>query len=253
MGKVIAVANQKGGVGKTTTAVNLAACVAAVGKKVLLVDLDPQGNTTSGYGVNKRAVATSVYEVLTGEARLSQALVHTKYHVDVVPSNIQLSGASIELVSLDRREFRLRDALGEVVAQYDFIFIDCPPSLDLLTLNGLCACDTVLVPIQCEFFALEGLTELMNSIRKVKKLYNPYIDIEGVLLTMFDGRLNLTLQVVQEVKKYFGNKVYKTTIPRNVRLSEAPSFGMPVNYYDRSSSGSEAYMFLAAEVIKNNK
>lgn len=253
MGKVVAVANQKGGVGKTTTAVNLAAGVAAQGKSVLIVDLDPQGNTTSGFGVSKRSIQNSVYQLLTGEKRVFDAILRTKFRVDLIPSNIQLSGAAIELVSLERREFRLRDALGPVVGQYDFVFIDCPPSLDLLTLNGLCACDTVLVPIQCEFFALEGLSELMHTIRTVKKMYNPYIDIEGVLLTMYDGRLNLTLQVVQEVKKYFGNKVYKTTIPRNVRLSEAPSFGEPINYYDGSSKGAEAYAYLSAEFIKNNK
>ena len=190
---------------------------------------------------------------MIGEAAARDVVIHTQYRVDLIPSNIQLSGAGIELVALERREARLREALTPVVRDYDFIFIDCPPSLDLLTLNGLCACDTVLVPIQCEFFALEGLSELMNTIRTVKKLYNPYIDVEGVLLTMYDGRLNLTLQVVQEVKKYFGAKVYKTTIPRNVRLSEAPSYGMPVNYYDPGSKGTEAYAFLAAELIKNNK
>lgn len=253
MGKVVAVANQKGGVGKTTTAVNLASGVAAQGKKVLLVDLDPQGNTTSAYGVAKRSVEISVYQLLTGEKTAQEAVIHTPYRVDLIPSNIQLSGAGIELISLPRREARLREALTPVIGQYDFIFIDCPPSLDLLTLNGLCACDTVLVPIQCEFFALEGLSELMSTIRTVKKMYNPYIDIEGVLLTMYDGRLNLTLQVVQEVKKFFGNKVYKTTIPRNVRLSEAPSFGAPINYYDGGSKGAEAYAFLAAEFVKNNR
>ena len=253
MGKVIAVANQKGGVGKTTTAVNLASSVAAQGKHVLIVDLDPQGNTTSGFGVTKRSVETSVYQLLTGEAPASAGIQHTKYRVDLIASNIQLSGAGLELVNMERRESRLREALTPVLNQYDFIFIDCPPSLDLLTLNGLCACDTVLVPIQCEFFALEGLSELMNTIRNVKKMYNPYIEIEGVLLTMYDGRLNLTLQVVQEVNKYFGNKVYKTTIPRNVRLSEAPSFGAPINYYDGAAKGAEAYAYLAAEFIKNNK
>lgn len=253
MAKVIAIANQKGGVGKTTTAVNLAAGVAAQGKKVLIVDLDPQGNTTSAFGVPKRSVETSVYPLLLGEAGAEDAIIHTQYRVDLIASNIQLSGAGIELVALPRREARLREALTPVLKYYDFIFIDSPPSLDLLTLNSLCACDTVLVPIQCEFFALEGLSELMNTIRTVKKMYNPYIDIEGVLLTMYDGRLNLTLQVVQEVKKYFGDKVYKTTIPRNVRLSEAPSFGAPINYYDAGSKGAEAYAYLAAEVVKNNR
>ncbi len=253
MGKVVAVANQKGGVGKTTTAVNLAASVAAQGKHVLIIDLDPQGNTTSGFGVTKRSVETSVYQLLMGEAQAKDAIAHTKYRVDIIPTNIQLSGAGFELINMDRREARLREALTPIINDYDFIFIDCPPSLDLLTLNGLCACDTVLVPIQCEFLALEGLSELMNTIRNVKKLYNPYIGIEGVLLTMYDGRLNLTLQVVQEVKKYFGNKVYKTTIPRNVRISEAPSYGMPINFYDGASRGAEAYAYLAAEFIKNNK
>lgn len=253
MGKIVAIANQKGGVGKTTTAVNLAAGVAAQGKRVLIVDLDPQGNTTSAYGVLKREVETSVYQLLTGEAQAKEAIIKTKYRVDLIPSNIQLSGAGIELVNMSRREARLREALTAIINEYDFIFIDCPPSLDLLTLNGLCACDTVLVPIQCEFFALEGLSELMNTIRTVKKMYNQYIEIEGVLLTMYDGRLNLTLQVLQEVKKYFGNKVYKTTIPRNVRLSEAPSFGAPINYYDGGSKGAQAYAFLAAEFVKNNK
>lgn len=253
MGKVIAVANQKGGVGKTTTAVNLASSVAAQGMEVLLVDLDPQGNATSGYGIQKRNVEISVYDLLIGDTEPQKAVCKTKYGVDIIPSNIQLSGAGIELVSLDKREARLRTALTPLLESYDYIFIDCPPSLDLLTLNGLCAADTVLVPIQCEFFALEGLTELMSTIRKVKKLYNPYIDIEGVVLTMYDGRLNLTLQVVDEVKKYFGSKVFKSVIPRNVRLSEAPSFGMPINHYDAGSRGTEAYAFLAAELIKNNR
>lgn len=253
MSKVISIANQKGGVGKTTTAVNLSSAVAAAGKKVLLVDLDPQGNTTSGYGILKKGVVKSVYQLLTGECDPHECVVHTKYKVDLIPSNIQLSGAGIELVTLDRRESRLRDGLASLAKEYDFIFIDCPPSLDLLTLNGLCASDTVLVPIQCEFFALEGLSELMSTVRTVKNLYNKYLEIEGVLLTMYDGRLNLTMQVVAEVKKHFGSKVYKTTVPRNVRLSEAPSFGAPVNYYDAASKGASAYAQLAAELLQNNK
>lgn len=253
MGKVISVSNQKGGVGKTTTAVNLASAVASIGKHVLLIDLDPQGNTTSGFGIQKRNVDASVYDVLTGEKTAEEAIVHTPYRVDVIPSNIQLSGAGIELIDLPHREARLRSGISSVIDAYDFIFIDCPPSLDLLTLNGLCACDTVLIPIQCEFYALEGLSELMSTIRNVKAKYNSYIDIEGIVLTMYDGRLNLTLQVVKEVKKYFGSKVYKTTIPRNVRLSEAPSFGAPVNFYDPSSKGAEAYLDLAVEFAKKNK
>ena len=253
MGKVIAIANQKGGVGKTTTAVNLASAVAAAGKRVLLVDLDPQGNTTSGYGILKKSVTKSVYQLLTGDGAPEECVVHTKYKVDIIPSNIQLSGAGIELVMLDRREARLREGLAPLNKNYDYIFIDCPPSLDLLTLNGLCASDTVLVPIQCEFFALEGLSELMSTVRTVKSMYNRYLDIEGVLLTMYDGRRNLTLQVVAEVKKHFGSKVYKTVIPRNVRLSEAPSFGAPVNYYDASSKGAASYAELAAELLKNNQ
>ena len=253
MSKVIAIANQKGGVGKTTTAVNLSASVAAQGKRVLILDLDPQGNTTSGYGISKRTVQAGTYQLLIGENTAQEALCHTDYQVDVIPSNIQLSGAAIELVEMDKRESRLRQALAPIADRYDYIFIDCPPALDLLTLNGLCAADTVLVPIQCEFFALEGLSELMSTVRTVKKMYNKYIELEGVLLTMYDGRLNLTLQVVQEVKKFFGDKVYATTIPRNVRLAEAPSYGMPVNYYDPASKGTAAYGELAKELLRANK
>ena len=253
MSKVIAIANQKGGVGKTTTAVNLSASVAAQGKRVLILDLDPQGNTTSGYGISKRTVQAGTYQLLIGENTAEEALCHTDYQVDVIPSNIQLSGAAIELVEMDKRESRLRQALAPIADRYDYIFIDCPPALDLLTLNGLCAADTVLVPIQCEFFALEGLSELMSTVRTVKKMYNKYIELEGVLLTMYDGRLNLTLQVVQQLKKFFGDKVYATTIPRNVRLAEAPSYGMPVNYYDPASKGTAAYGELAKELLRANK
>lgn len=252
LAKVVAIANQKGGVGKTTTAVNLATSVATKGKKTLIIDLDPQGNTTSAFGVMKSAVQTSIYNVLIGQQPIEEAILQTAYEVDLVPSNIQLSGAGIELVNLPSREARLKQALDRVRPYYDFIFIDNPPSLDLLTLNGLCASDSLLIPIQCEFFALEGLSELMNTVRNVKKAYNPNLQIEGVLLTMYDGRLNLTIQVVQEVKKYYQDKVYATTIPRNVRLSEAPSFGKPVIYYDPSSKGAAAYDQLADEFLNNN-
>ena len=253
MGKVVAITNQKGGVGKTTTAVNLSSCVAALGRRVLLIDLDPQGNSTSGFGISKRGISGSVYDLLCGEKKASEALVKTAYRVDVIPSNLSLTGAGLELVDVPRRESRLREAIADVVDRYDFLFIDCPPSLDLLTLNGLCAADTVLIPMQCEFFALEGLSELMSTVRNTKAMYNPYLDIEGILLTMYDGRLNLTLQVVKEIKKHFGSKLYSITIPRNVRLSEAPSYGMPVNYYDAGSRGAQAYLDLAVEFIKKNK
>ncbi len=252
MGKIIAIANQKGGVGKTTTAVNLAACISSKNKKVLLVDIDPQGNSSSGVGVDKRKITGSSYQVLTGDKKIIDSIVKTEFeNLSVVPSDMDLAAAEIELSSYEKRESLLKTSLGSVRANYDFIILDCPPSLGLITTNALTASDSILIPIQCEFFALEGLSQLMNTVRRVKRQFNEHLEIEGVLLTMYDGRLNLTQQVVEEVKKYFARKVFSTVIPRTVRLSEAPSFGKPVMYYDRSNKGTEAYMSLADEVIKN--
>ncbi|MBQ3530596.1 MAG: ParA family protein [Oscillospiraceae bacterium] len=255
MGKIIAFANQKGGVGKTTTAVNLSAALAYRTRgRVLLVDSDPQGNATSGLGINKREVKHSVYDVVLGNCGAKEAVIRTKYkNLDIMPSSIDLAAAEIELVDMENRALRLKNALAVILKDYDYICIDCPPSLGLLTLNALAACTSILVPIQCEFYALEGLSQLMATVRTVKRLYNSYIDMEGVLLTMYDARLNLTMQVVEEVKKYFPQKVFKTVIPRNVRLSEAPSFGEPVIYYDFASKGSQSYLALADEIIANNR
>ena len=253
MAKIVAIANQKGGVGKTTTAVNLSSCVAALGKRVLIVDLDPQGNTTTGYGIPKRSVEKGTYEILIGEARASEAIRKTEYRTDVIGSNTRLAGASLEMIDLPARESRLRKALAEVQKDYDFIFIDCPPSLDLLTLNGLSACDSVLIPVQCEYYALEGLSELISTLKTIRKKYNPYLDIEGVVFTMFSLRYTLAVQVVELVQKYFGSKVYKTTIPRSIRISEAPSYGQPINFYEHKGKGSEAYMDLAIEIVKHNR
>ena len=254
MGTIIAVANQKGGVGKTTTAVNLSAALGEMGKKTLLVDADPQGNSSSGVGIDRKHSRKTVYELLIGECGVEEILVHTDYqNLDILPSSMNLAAAELELISQEHREALLKKALLTLREVYDYIIIDCPPSLGIITTNALCAADTLLVPIQCEYYALEGLSQLMNSVRRVKRQYNEQLDLEGVLLTMYDGRLNLTQQVVEEVKKYFPRKVFKTVIPRTVRLSEAPGFGQPVLYYDKSSRGAQAYGELAAEILKNNR
>lgn len=248
--RIIAIANQKGGVGKTTTAVNLAACLAKKGKRVLLVDCDPQGNSTSGVGVDKRRCEKTVYDVLLGSAGVNEAVVATPYeNLSICPSNISLSGAEIELVSEMGRESKLKNALLSVKNDFDFVLIDAPPSLGLITINVLTAANSVIVPIQCEYYALEGVAQLMNTIKKVKQVMNPELEIEGILMTMFDSRTNLSAQVIEEVKKFFPNKVYKTLVPRNVRLSEAPSFGKPIIYYDIASKGAESYLDLADEVL----
>jgi len=249
MGKIISVANQKGGVGKTTTAVNLSAALGHIGRKVLVVDIDPQGNTTSGYGIDKRSVEKSTYDVLVNNIQPSSVIINSGFKgVDIMPANLNLAGAEIEIIEQDGRHLKLKNALDAVKSFYDYVVIDCPPSLGLITINAFCASDSVLVPIQCEFFALEGLSQLMGTIKRVRGGYNPNLDIEGVLLTMYDGRLNLTQQVVGEVKKFFPRRVFKSVIPRAVRVSEAPSFGAPVLYYDGASKGSKAYVELAREI-----
>jgi len=251
MAKTVSVINQKGGVGKTTTAVNLSAAIGALGKKVLLVDIDPQGNSTSGYGINKREIENSTYDMLINGVKASDVLVKTRFeNVDILPSDMNLAGAEVEMIALEKRESLIKMALAQIWNDYDYIFLDCPPSLGLITINALCASDTFLVPIQCEYYALEGLAQLMATVRQIKRLYNPQLELEGVLLTMYDGRLNLTNQVVDEVKKFFPKKVYSSTIPRNVRLSEAPSYGEPIMYYDKTSKGAIAYAALAEEFLK---
>lgn len=254
MARIIAIANQKGGVGKTTTAINLSACLAERNRKVLTIDIDPQGNTTSGLGINKNKLTNTIYQMLIGECSLQDCLINTNIeNLDILPSNVNLSGAEIELIGIENREYILKEHVEAIKDNYDYIVIDCPPSLSTLTVNAMTTADTVLVPIQCEFYALEGLTQLMHTISLVKKRLNPNLEIEGVVFTMFDARTNLSLQVVENVKANLKQNIYKTIIPRNVRLAEAPSHGLPINLYDSKSAGAEGYRQLAHEVIENDE
>ena len=250
MGRIIAVANQKGGVGKTTTSINLSACLAEAGQKVLVVDVDPQGNTTSGLGVDKNNVDNTIYEMMLGECSVEESILKDVLeNLDVMPSNVNLAGAEIDLIGVDEREYILQKAMEQVRDKYDFIIVDCPPSLSMLTVNAMTASDTVLVPIQCEYYALEGLSQLIHTINLVKQRLNPDLEMEGVVFTMYDARTNLSLQVVENVKENLKQTIYKTIIPRNIRLAEAPSHGVPINIYDPKSAGAESYRLLADEVI----
>lgn len=254
MGRIIAITNQKGGVGKTTTAINLSACLAEAGQRVLAVDFDPQGNTTSGLGLEKGNLDNTVYELLMGECKLEECIFQSvQERLDVMPSDMDLSGAEIELLDIQNKESILKDYLEKVEDKYDFIIIDCPPSINLLTINALTAADTVIVPIQCEYYALEGLSQVLKTVALVQKKMNPRLEIEGVVFTMYDSRTNLSLEVVENVKEHLNQNIYKTIIPRNVRLAEAPSYGMPINQYDSRSSGAESYRLLAAEVISRGE
>ena len=250
MGRTIAIANQKGGVGKSTTAINLSSCLGEMGQKVLTIDMDPQGNTTSGMGVEKNEVENTIYELLLGESKLEDCIIPLNFdNLSLIPSNVNLAGAEIELIGVEDKEFILKNAIDQVRDQYDFIIIDCPPSLNMLTINAMTTADTVLVPIQCEYYALEGLSQLMHTIELVQERLNPELEMEGVVFTMYDARTNLSLQVVENVKDSLDQNIYKTIIPRNVRLAEAPSYGMPINLYDSRSTGAESYRLLADEVI----
>ncbi len=253
MGKTIAVANQKGGVGKTTTAINLSSCIAAKGKKVLVVDTDPQGNTTSGLGVEKNEVENTIYELMLGDCSISECIMSDVIkNVSLIPSNVNLSAAEIELIGVEKKEYILRNEIDYVKDSYDYIIIDCPPSLSMLTINAMTTADSILVPIQCEYYALEGLSQLIHTVNLVKERLNPDLEIEGVVFTMYDSRTNLSAQVVENVKFNLKQHIYKTLIPRNIRLAEAPSYGLPINLYDPKSSGAEAYMLLAEELIQKN-
>ncbi len=249
MARILAVTNQKGGVGKTTTAVNLSACLASLGQRVLMIDLDPQGNATTGCGVLKREALPTVYQILIGRSALMDTRIRTDFGFDILPANRELAGAEVELIEMDGREFRLRDALAPVVGDYDFVLMDCPPALNMLTVNGLAAAQAVMIPMQCEYYALEGLTDLVATLKKVRANLNPKLEIEGLLRTMFDPRSTLTQQVSGELVGHFGDKVYRTIIPRNVRLAEAPSYGKPVIAFDRLSRGAQAYGALAQELL----
>jgi len=254
MGRVIAIANQKGGVGKTTTSINLSAALAEKGKKVLVIDTDPQGNTTSGFGIEKNELENTIYELLLGECSVQDCVIKDAYEgVAIIPSNVNLAAVEIELVDAEKREFILKKEIDWIRDDYDFVIIDCPPSLSMLTVNAMTAADSVLVPIQCEYYALEGLSQLIHTVNLVKERLNPDLDMEGVVFTMYDARTNLSLQVVENVKSVLKQKIFDTVIPRNVRLAEAPSYGMPINKYDPKSAGAESYAALAAEVIKNRR
>jgi chromosome partitioning protein len=248
--KVLAITNQKGGVGKTTTAVNLAASLGAEGQRVLLIDMDPQGNATTGAGITKKEALPTVYQLLIGAATLTDARIQTSFNFDILPANRELAGAEVELVELDRREYRLREALHENRAQYDFVLIDCPPALNMLTVNALVAANSVLIPMQCEYYALEGLSDLVETLRKIRHHLNSRLEIEGLLRTMFNGQSTLTQQVSSELENHFGDRVYKTIVPRNVRLAEAPSYGKPVLAFDKNSKGAQAYVALAREILE---
>ena len=254
MGKVIAVANQKGGVGKTTTSINLSACLAEKGKKVLIIDTDPQGNATSGFGIDKNNVENTIYELILGECSIRDCIIQgAAGNVSVIPTNVNLAAAEIELIGVEKKEYILKNEVDYVRDEYDFIIIDCPPSLNMLTINAMTTADSVLVPIQCEYYALEGLSQLIHTINLVRQRLNPILTIEGVVFTMFDSRTNLSMQVVENVKNNLNQHIYETLIPRNIRLAEAPSYGMPISMYDPKSAGAEAYMQLAEEVIKGKK